>query len=226
MNAIAILYLQQPNVLRDHLAQWAAPAFDGLELIVVDDCSIQQPAAEVVRAAGMLGRVRVLRLDIGRPWDFTAGRNLCVQAARSDAVLLCDCDMFVEPETAPALAAAQLARGTFGVPARIAERALCRSLVLIRRDDFLQPPLGGYDARFVGYECDQPFIARRDALLRAVPLPDVTVRLIPNAGTNVWRRYDRNNMRLRDPALFAALARPDALPPGPPVPIPWHEVTA
>lgn len=228
MNAIVILYCEQPDMLDIQLDGLAAldPAVrDQIEIIIVDDCSEEAPAEPIVRASGL--RVRLLRLDAQVPWNLGAARNTGVTAARADSVLICDLDHVLTPSGAARLAEVSVPEDVFLVPRRFTEDGeqlmwMHPHIGMMRRSVFLQ--LGGYDEAWWGYEGDHLFTPRRDSLLRARVDDDLTLTSYAGQGSRRWRRTGRENARMRGGDAYRdarrACARPAAI-----CLTPWHEVT-
>jgi Glycosyl transferase family 2 len=225
---LCTLYCEQAEVLREQLANWRTwpdAVWDLLDVVVVDDCSESQAAADVLAGCGL--PVRLLRLDRPVPWNLAAGRNLAVGEARTGLVLVADLDQVLPTSGAVALGAAELEAGTYALPVRFLASGESldwrhQHLQLIRRADFLE--LGGYDEAWPGYEGDNLWVPRRDSKLRAVEPPEgLTLVQLVGAGSTKWSKGGRFNARFRGGRAYSNARVVMAKPAGFCL-TPWHEV--
>lgn len=202
MNTVAVLYCEQPKMLRRQARAWLEyPA--GLEVLVVDAAS-PTPAEALLRDLG--SKARVSRMDRTEPWNIGAARNEAFASAEGQAVAVMDCDQVLSAESAAALAASGcVAPGTFLLPhlrdsLTGAPEGRHRHALLALREDFRRT--GGYDERHHGYESDHLFAPRRDACLRLVPGEWFWAWHHRDGGCVRWPRTGRHNLRTRDPRAF------------------------
>lgn len=125
-----------------------------IRLVIVDDHG--DPPATIPEDVRGIFRGRLYRVDDNIPWNQMGARNLGVQQAETDWVLLLDPDMVVEPEVARRLVdlASKLGAGnvvklmlryTDGV-----YDATSPNVYLIHKDDFERA--GGYDEDYAGHK--------------------------------------------------------------------------
>lgn len=225
MKTVAVLYCDQPVMLAHQVGawrQWPRAALEGLEFIVVDDCS-QQPAVALLRRLG--AHVRVIRVTRSAPWNIGACRNLAFDRAHGDAVIALDCDQVLSPSQAEYLAAMDVRPHCYYPPHLVdgitgAEHGTHRHVQLCRRIDFLAT--GGYDGAWTGYESDHLFAPRRDAAMFCYDDPDFAVTHF-HAPCMRWPRTGRENARQRDTRAFTRAMR-DYRPPPKLHVYPWQEV--
>lgn len=187
--ALVFPYYRNPEMLRRHLAvwrdEWPADLKREVEVVIVDDGSPVETAAEVLADTDRNGlpTVSLYRVTEDRPWHQHGARNLGAHVARAKWLLMTDADHVVPPATLrEALAALPLGKRevvTFGrVDAPpVADWRAGDSLEFVRtrRDDgSLKPHVnsflisrkhywrtGGYDESYCGiYGCDQEFRSR------------------------------------------------------------------
>lgn len=222
--ALCMPYYRNPGMLRRHLAvwreEWSADLRSAVEVVIVDDGSPEESAAEAIAGEDLDGvGLSLYRVMDDRPWHQHGARNLAAHVATADYVLMTDMDHVLPAETlAEVLRRIPLAVGealTFGrvdAPAGRPWRADgWRSMAPTVRDDGslkhhvnsfamardLYWSVGGYDERYCGvYGTDQRFRSRlwaaaSETHLDGHPLIRVGRDVLPDASTrNVKRKND------------------------------------
>jgi hypothetical protein len=84
---VGVVYFNQPEMLKQHFKEWVKYQ-DGVEFIVVDDCSKAPPVVS-------LDFVKIYRILDDIPWNQTGARNLLHYVAENEWVVSTDCDHVV-----------------------------------------------------------------------------------------------------------------------------------
>lgn len=202
---------------------WPAKLRANIRVIIVDDGSPENPAANVPRPYG-LPDVQIYRVTEDRPWGQNGARNIGAHEAPDSWLLLTDMDHLLTGESAAALLKAigkgRLDEGTVYMLDRVEADTGKPTLgkdgqpkphpnsFVMTREMFWR--IGGYDERSCGiYGTDRLFrerafsVARRGHL--AIPLVRYWRDLIPDASTTSLPRKEG-----RDPVararIFAEIA--------------------
>lgn len=201
---LIVPYYENPGILREQLTQWAAlpeKIRASLHVIVVDDGSPTQPADAVWRDVALASQ-RLYRCGVDVRWNWLFCRNLGVDQARTEWVLLTDIDHVVPAETWTALMTTKLDErkvyrfSRVDAPARTPYKPHPNSWAMTRT---MFNDIGGYDERFSGfYGTDGEFRDRVNAAARAVEMrSDVLIRypreVIPDASTTRYGRKEEQD---------------------------------
>lgn len=215
--ALVFPYYRNPEMLRRHLAvwrhEWPSDLKREVEIVIVDDGSPVETAAEVLADADRTGlpAISLYRMTEDRLWGQHAARNVGAHVARAKWLLMTDADHVVPPATLhEALSILPLGKRevvTFGrvdaPPLPDWRAADSLEFARTRREDgslkahvnsFLIArkhywSIGGYDEAYTGiYGCDQEFRTRlwkrgRERHLAHAPLIRVGRESIPDAST-------------------------------------------
>ncbi len=94
-------YLNREMLARQYrnFTSWPARARKAIKVIIIDDGSPRDPAANVPRPYG-LPELEIYRVLEDRPWHQHGARNLGARLADRDWLLLTDMDHMLEPEQA------------------------------------------------------------------------------------------------------------------------------
>lgn len=205
---LVVPYFENAGMLEEQQRVWSAYPDDLkalLHVIVVDDCSPTAPALPYAQTEIGLASYRLFRTQAKRRWNWLHSRNLGVDRATTDWVLLTDIDHVMPVETLAALAEAPLSPKDIHRLSRVdAPRcwpyalADCTPYKLHPNTWFLTRKMfdrvGGYDERLAGcYGTDGEFRDRVHQQARAVvTLSDVLIRyprdIIPDASTTCFTR--------------------------------------
>lgn len=216
---LVMAHFMNCGMLREHQRIWSAYPLDlaaSLHVIVIDDCSPKghRPShkmADVERLAS----VRLFRLLVKARWNWLACRNLGVDRATTEWVLLTDIDHALPVETLTTLTTMDLDRDCVYRLARVDAPRLwpyrlseCppykvhpNTWIMTRE---MYDRVGGYDETLSGlYGTDAEFRERVQSSARSVVmLPDVMVRyprtVLPDASTTI---YTRKNDPVNDAEL-------------------------
>lgn len=194
-------YYKNPVMLKtqlDHLAALPADVRGALHVIIVDDGSPEFGLGDYNWAnVWGLASVQVFRILVDVRWNWIAARNLAVEHARTDWVLMTDIDHMVPEATFRRIQERKLGEGKTYRFSRVDAPDLTpykphpNSWLLTRRRF---EKAGGYDERFSGfYGSDGEF---RDRITAAsseiVILPEVLIRVprevIADASTTTYLR--------------------------------------
>lgn len=185
-------YYENPRMLIRHLVvfrhEWSPELRDAVEVIIVDDGSPHDRAADVVAElwngdrAG-LPAISVYRITEDRPWNQHAARNVGAHVAKAETLMLTDVDHVVPPSTLTEILRALplgkrevLTFGRVDAPSTLTWHAEhWREFARTRRDDGSLKPhvnsmalnrehfwaIGAYDEDYAGiYGCDREFRIR------------------------------------------------------------------
>ena len=210
---LIIPYYENPAMFREQQRQWRVLPEDvrsALHVIVVDDGSPNAPALPEVHpaTAPALASFRLYRTGVDVRWNWLFCRNLGVDQATTEWVLMTDMDHVIPNEawrrlmrekmhdlcvyrlsrvTAPAMTPTHPHPNTW---------AMTRHMFLNR--------IGGYDERFSGhYGTDGEFTRRVESWSKwVVILPEAAIvyppSVIPDASTTAYTRkedFDRVNVK-------------------------------
>jgi hypothetical protein len=199
---LVVPYYDNPEMFREQQRVWRAFKADvrgALHVVVVDDGSPRYPAKASVdpATAPSLASFRLFRTKVDVRWNWIFCRNLGVQQAKTDWVLLTDIDHVV-----PAPTWLRLMRGRL-------DPMCAYRLSRVLADGTPHPPhpntwimtrhlflnrVGGYDERYSGvYGSDGQFHKRVTAWTRCVHvLPDVAKLYGPEQIADAWTSaYER-----------------------------------
>lgn len=189
MISLILPYYDNPAMLQRQQQEWATYPED-IEILVVDDCSPNYPAADVLTHP----TAKLFRLKLDVRWNWIACRNIGAQQAAGPWLLLTDIDHIVSRET---LDECRQAKPGFTynfervqAPHRSPVNVHCNSWLIEKRRFW---EIGGYDERFSGwYGSDHCFRLRVTAAGKALRIKSPLVRygrsVVPDANT---RAYDR-----------------------------------
>jgi hypothetical protein len=210
---LIVPYYENPDMFREQQRQWFALKEDvrsALHVIVVDDGSPASPAVDAVlpETRTDLASFRLFRTKVDVRWNWLFCRNLGVEQAKTEWVLMTDMDHVIPYETWR-----RLMRGKLD-PLRVYRLsridAATKDVVKphpntwIMTRHMFRERVGGYDERFSGYYgTDGEFQKRVDLWARDVHImPEVAIvypeTLIADACTTRYTRkeeYDRENVR-------------------------------
>lgn len=241
MLSLIMAYYENPEMLKLHLNEWALmKRVDRslLHVIIVDDGSPTNKAADVIRSRPDYGRqyeidIKCFRVDTDIPWNMDGCRNLGMQVARTRYALLTDMDHLLEADQlTPLLTSCHDAQqGTYYMPRR--RQQWDRKIVhphansyLFHREDFWT--MGGYDEDFAGvYGSDGNFRKCMRAGLKEQETPGFLLTQyrreeFPDASTNAYGRKESKYHRSNFP-LLEAKNRAPAYKATNHVRFPWHE---
>lgn len=192
---LVLPYYRNGGMLREHQTVWRSYAEDlkaHLHVIVVDDCSPKNKADEAVESTGIASFRLYRNLGPDIRWNWLFCRNLGVQEATTDWVLLTDVDHLMPEETFRSLVTMRLDPKNVYRLARVDAPHPWPYVVAkcpVRPDKRFHPntwlmtrqmydATGGYDERLSGcYGTDGEYRDRVKAAATAIVLlPDVLVR--------------------------------------------------
>lgn len=200
-------FFQNQGMLREQQERWRSlPATirEHLHVIVVDDCSPTEPALPVVVSTG-LASFRLYRTLKKVRWNWLFARNLGVDQATTNWVLLTDVDHAAPAETLQRLMTGPLEEDVVYRFSRVDAPNLTpykphpNSWFMTRR---MFDRIGGYDEDFSGaYGSDSEFRERVHRSARAVVmLPEPLVRYprecIADASTTMYERKTAEDREL------------------------------
>lgn len=201
---ICLAYYDNPTMLAwqvGNLNLMDKATRERVELMVVDDCSPTWPAFEVLRPIRRGIKTRLFRMDVNIPWNQDACRNLAVEHAATDWVLLTDVDHLTPERTIEGIFATKLDKHHAYTFARVSAPAMepykphPNSWLMTRA---LYDEVGGYDERFAGvYGTDGKF--KNDLMAVAPiaqlkhPLIRVPREMIADASTTSLTRKSEEN---------------------------------
>lgn len=202
---LVLPFYENQGMLREQQAKWRSYPNDVKEkfhVIVVDDCSPTSPALPAVEDTG-IASFRLYRTSVDRRWNWLFCRNLGVQEADTQWVLLTDIDHVLPLETLRAIMAdRELHARTVYRFSRVDAPNLTPykphpNTWFLTRSMFEE--IGGYDERFSGYYgTDAEFRDRVNASARAVVMrPDVLIRypreVLADASTTTYGRKEQQD---------------------------------
>lgn len=172
----------------EHMAGYPQDIKNNLEVIIVDDCSPQNPA-KIHRDIGC--RVRLYRTEVDVRWNQDFCRNLAASKAENNWLLLTDIDHMIPAETLKVvMTAGDLAENSAYKFSRATMPLLApykphpNSWFLSKR---LYSDVGGYDERLAGYYgTDGDFVKR---LTYKALSQGGEVRILPSVIWRVPREY-------------------------------------
>lgn len=226
--SLCIPYYLNPGMLAQQYRAWAAWP-DGLkhlvEVILVDDGSPHHPAAGVPRPEG-LPALTILRMLKDVRWNQDACRNLAVDHAAHDWLLLTDIDHLAPVATLERLVFGPLRPGVayrFARKSMPDEKGLAFDAAMQRLAPYKFHPnswcieraayraFGGYDERFAGYYGTDAMF--RDSIKRQCDVEDLPEWLIrvprdvaPDASTTSYGRKEACD-QAAIPRIKAAIAQ-------------------
>jgi hypothetical protein len=197
-------YYMNPGMLQRQQAQWRAFPDElkaRLHVIVVDDGSPTGRASTVVEPSGVAS-FRLFRTLVDVRWNWLFCRNLGVDQASTDWLLMTDIDHLLPVETLRRIVAGPLDPTYVYRFKRVDAPDLTDykphpNTWLMTKAFFNR--IGGYDERFSGYYgTDGEFRDRVEARARAVVLlPEVMIRVprevIPDASTTTYGRKEEQD---------------------------------
>lgn len=210
---LVVPYYDNPEMLKEQQRKWRALDADirqSLHVTVVDDGSPRAPAAPHVepetRAA--LASFRLFRTQVDVRWNWLFCRNLGVEKAKTEWVLMTDMDHVIPNDTwrrlmrgkLDALCAYRLSRVL--APDYASHHPHPNTWVMTRH--MFRNRIGGYDERFSGvYGSDGQFHRRVEAWARAIHiLPEPAIlypeTVIPDACTTTYTRKEPIDRERKD----------------------------
>lgn len=198
-------YYENPEMLgeqSERIAQLPAEVRAAMHLIVVDDGSPTKPAEGVALADMGLASFQLYRIDVDVRWNWLAARNIGVEKAPTDWVLMTDMDHTIPEATARRIQEKKLdpARAyrfnRVDAPDMTPYKAHPNTWLLTRE---LMDKIGGYDERFSGfYGTDGEFRDRVKATSKEIVILDeVMVRwpreVIADASTTKYGRKEKQD---------------------------------
>lgn len=230
INLIMPYYLNA-GMLREQYANfrtWPSKVRKGIKIIIVDDGSPVDPAANVPRPYG-LPEIEIYDVLMDKPWHQHGARNLGAHVADGDWLLLTDMDHMLEAEPATELfnrvLQERLDRNRCYMLDRIEadtrEHTRAPNGVLkphpnsfvLTRDLYWQ--IGGYDERATGiYGTDRLFRQRAQSIGGNEQLDIALVRfwrdIVPDASTTTLPRKEGRDPVLRKQIMDEIAANPEA----------------
>lgn len=208
MRALTLVlpYYRNGGMLDEQLRAWNGYPDDlrsHFHVIVLDDGSPKDPAIAHLGVAPSVASFRLFRTMVDVRWNWLFCRNLGVDQARTDWVLLTDIDHVLPAETLRTLLERDLDRDVVYRLKRVDAPSMTPydkphpNTWLMTREMFDR--VGGYDERFSGfYGTDAEFRDRVDrAAASVVMLDDVLVRypreVIPDASTTSYGRKEKQD---------------------------------
>ena len=231
MISLVIPYYMNPSMLRAQYANfrtWPSKVRKGIKIIIVDDGSPRDPAANVPRPYG-LPEIEIYEVLIDKPWHQHGARNLGAHVADPGWLLLTDMDHMLEAEPATDLFNMVVQerldqRGCYMLdrieadtrePTRAPNGVIKphpNSFVLTR-DLYWQ--IGGYDERATGiYGTDRLFRQRAFEIGMGMHLDLALVRfwrdIVPDASTTTLPRKEGRDPVLRKKIMDEIARDPEA----------------
>lgn len=161
---IGYTYYEDPTLLKEQLFLWKRYPPE-VEIIVVDDGSVNYPAFDVLKNVRMPANLRLYSVHDDLGFNSHGCRNLIAKVAYSDYVLFCDIDCQFSPQDIAYLRTIQFQKeslynfhsytcstGQYKKEGHI-------NVFLVNTETFWEA--GGYDESFTGYHYgDREFIKR------------------------------------------------------------------
>jgi hypothetical protein len=204
-------YYENPQMLIEHTKCWMllpTAIISHLNVIIVDDGSPKRPALNVAYALQSvpLRSLQIWRMKVDVAWNQDACRNLGVQHAPTEWLLLTDMDHIVPPSTWRSLMRGKLHPHKVYRFARVSAPLMApykphpNSWALTRNTYWR---CGGYDERLAGnYGTDGDFLVRVKGRAKLAELSDALIRVprevIADASTTSLPRKrpeDKENIR-------------------------------
>jgi hypothetical protein len=229
---LVMAYYMNAGMLRHQFAvwkTWPSKVRKAIRVVIVDDGSPEEPAANVPRPYG-LPEVQIYRVGEDRPWWQNGARNIGANVAPDGWLLLTDMDHVLSPESAGALLKAigkgRLDEGTVymldRVEADTGEPTLGidgnpkphpNSFVMTRE---MYWRIGGYDERTCGmYGTDRFFRERAFAAATRghldIPLTRFWRDLIPDASTTTLPRKEGRDPAVKSRVVAQIAADPEGI---------------
>jgi glycosyltransferase involved in cell wall biosynthesis len=238
--ALVMPYYRNPRMLNRHLQvwrdEWSADLKRDVDVVIVDDGSPTETAAEVLSNVNLTGlpSIALYRMTEDRLWGQHAARNVGAHEATAPWMLMTDADHVVPPSTLrkvlDLLPLGKLEVLTFGrvdAPVWFDEAEDWPEFSRTRRPDGSLKPhvnsfcisryrywqLGGYDESFTGiYGCDQEFRTRlwkraTERHLEHAPLIRVDRDVIPDASTRDVERKKPENSKAKKAVRLGKVLR-------------------
>lgn len=200
---LVMAYYDNPNMLREqirHLQDLPLAVVSALSVVVVDDGSPRWPAEPVVCEAGLdrapVGRFQLFRMAVDIPWNQDACRNIGVNHAPTEWVLLTDMDHVVPESTWRRLITGPLEKNGAYRFARVTAPSMAPykphpNSWAMRAKRYWKA--GGYDEALAGnYGTDGDFLRRVAAISPIIELPEHIIRypreVIADASTTTLER--------------------------------------
>lgn len=202
---LVLPFYENQGMLREQQRTWReypADLKEKFHVVVVDDCSPTSPALPVVEDTGV-ATFRLYRTKVDRRWNWLFARNLGMQVADTQWVLLTDIDHVLPAATLRALMTdRELHPRTVYRLSRVDAPNLTPykphpNTWFLTRSMFEE--IGGYDERFSGfYGTDAEFRDRVNANARAVVMrPEVLIRypreVLADASTTTYGRKEHQD---------------------------------
>jgi hypothetical protein len=208
---VIMAYYENPMMLEHQLENFAAMSEDirkHLTYIIVDDCSPQHPALEVVNSCNAWCRfkVKLFRMKVDIAWNQDACRNLGVSQTKDEWFLLTDMDHLPPEQTILAAMTEKLDKNTFYPLSRLSAPDYSPykphpNSYLMHQSVYFK--VGGYDERWAGvYGTDGAFRSRlnQKATNQFFPYPLIRYprEVLADASTTTYERRSEENSRLKD----------------------------
>ena len=210
---LVIPYYDNPTMFREQQRQWRAlPAEirDSLHVVVVDDASPTSPAKKEVdpETAAALASFRLFRTKVDVRWNWIFCRNLGVEQAKTEWVLMTDMDHVIPSDTWRTLMREKLDSLCVYRLSRVAapdmaERNPHPNTWVMTRHMFRER-IGGYDERFSGiYGSDGIFHGRVDEWAKAIHVLDEVAivyddTVIADASTTRYGRKEQSDREKKE----------------------------
>lgn len=227
MLTLIYAYFENGSMLDLHLKTWSAyENKDQWKAIIVDDCSLRDPAETHIADVGFPVELYRIKTDI--PWNQDGSRNLAMHQA-SGWCLMTDMDHLLRPLEAGQLLRLKKNDGHYYMPSRrLSDGSTYHrhpNSYLLNKG--LYEYLGGYDEAYAGYYGTDGMFRERlsESAFRVdldIPLFLYKREAIPDASTTDYGRKG---------SAYALSSRPDLvqrrkshLPPIPPLNFEWERV--
>lgn len=173
--------------------RWSEHIRDMVQLIIVDDCSPERPAADVLKAISPPFPTRLFRVDVDKRWGWPIARNVGAHHADEGWLLLTDMDHVV-----PQTSMVTLMRGEHdpGIIYRFSRTERGQKIHPHPNSWFMTRAMfwkiGGYDERTVGFYGSDSIYRRRCAATAPIRImSNVVLRRHEHEGDSSTTRYLR-----------------------------------
>jgi hypothetical protein len=176
-------YYDNPEMLRFQLgiiSGYSGEIQAACEILIVDDCSPQHPARGVVEEF-TIPSLRLFRLEVDKPWNQDAARNIGAYEASGDYLLVTDIDHVVPESTLSELMAIEdkTIVHTLARKAHFSDKVIPSHVNSYFMAKSLYWSIGGYDEEFWGtYGSDRLFRDRVTTVAPVVELARARLELV------------------------------------------------